>query len=837
MYRLTTSVWFRKLRETHPSLLVGILFCLAILLTYWVNALRAPYVGTNFLYAADLQTKYSLYDTAQKRYAGDQYGVTTYSVQPIRSNTATTTVESIMRTTSLDNIIVHTTEQKYTIDKLSGQQIGLFAPKAKPAYLFAPRNIPKDTSFNYYHPGYNSLATMDYDGQEVINGLKTYRYTARFADRIESDIPGSDTQGREYVPTLRLWIEPTTGWLIKFQDSATQYFYDKKTGERQSPISHAASSFTDASIRQNAAYARQLKYGMEFGQQIAPSILLACLLLAALVAFVKRLPILSLPVKGTAAIVIGAGLANLLGWVLHFEPLTRLFIDSTGISPQVAFCFILVGTSLLLIYSRKLRHSALYAGLFLIVVSILSALHNMHILPFDASNVLLRQLYDPSFGFPDGMSLYGNLAFFVLGVSISKAAITEWSPAFSLAQMTAGMAVTLGLSGLLAKLLLLDQVFIVPFMASLSITGSILCIFCGMGLMQIMVSRYGAIHYKRQTVALFRALARPVVMTIPLILIGIVAQIQQIKLTADAQAAFNQRADQVQGALQDSVDDYGNAVTGARALYAASQRVERSEWHDYIAALNVEQQYPGMQGVGFAGFYPKDELATALKQIRQSDADFTIFPAGDRSQYVPVVYIEPSDSEANRKLLGYDLSTNEVRAAALYRAATTGQTTISSKLSLLQETGRNVRGFMMLIPVYTNGMATQTVAERQKALEGYVYAPFLSTTFFDTIVKRQHVGLQVSVYDGFDTDSETLLYGQGPTKNDDPTRIVEKRTMYAGGRPWTVVYSADRSFATSDSQERVPGLILVGGGIGYIVAIIGYVWIRSLIQRSRGIRR
>ena len=50
-------------------------------------------------------------------------------------------------------------------------------------------------------------------------------------------------------------------------------------------------------------------------------------------------------------------------------------------------------------------------------------------------------------------------------------------------------------------------------------------------------------------------------------------------------------------------------LRGARALFAASREVSRDEWRRYVEALRLDEDYTGIQGVGFAQSIPAARLA------------------------------------------------------------------------------------------------------------------------------------------------------------------------------------------------------------------------------------
>ncbi|HEY3487632.1 MAG TPA: CHASE domain-containing protein, partial [Gammaproteobacteria bacterium] len=71
-------------------------------------------------------------------------------------------------------------------------------------------------------------------------------------------------------------------------------------------------------------------------------------------------------------------------------------------------------------------------------------------------------------------------------------------------------------------------------------------------------------------------------------------------IVAAAQNRFNVAVQEIQSAIDERMQDYEQILRGSRGLFAASERVSRSEWQNYVNALQLQERYPGIQGIGFA---------------------------------------------------------------------------------------------------------------------------------------------------------------------------------------------------------------------------------------------
>ena len=93
------------------------------------------------------------------------------------------------------------------------------------------------------------------------------------------------------------------------------------------------------------------------------------------------------------------------------------------------------------------------------------------------------------------------------------------------------------------------------------------------------------------------------------------------KSTKDAlllaqQQQFENRAAAITTAVIRRLRSYEHLLRGGVGLFAASQSVSRTEWRDYVASLIIQEQYAGIQGIGFAAYIPAAHLNEHFRVIR-----------------------------------------------------------------------------------------------------------------------------------------------------------------------------------------------------------------------------
>ncbi|MCX6892084.1 MAG: CHASE domain-containing protein [Verrucomicrobia bacterium] len=206
------------------------------------------------------------------------------------------------------------------------------------------------------------------------------------------------------------------------------------------------------------------------------------------------------------------------------------------------------------------------------------------------------------------------------------------------------------------------------------------------------------------------------------------------------------------------------ALHRGAALFDAAGSVGREEWRAFTQGLQLAEDLPGIQGLGYASLIPRAQLGAHVAEIRQQGfPDYQVWPAGDRETYSTILYLEPFTNR-NLRAFGYDMLTEPVRRAALERARDERSPALSGKVRLVQETDQDVQaGTLMFVPVYRHGWPVETVVQRRAAIQGWVYSPYRMADLLQGALrvlearfKERQIGIQV--YDGEVLSADTLLY-------------------------------------------------------------------------------
>ena len=300
----------------------------------------------------------------------------------------------------------------------------------------------------------------------------------------------------------------------------------------------------------------------------------------------------------------------------------------------------------------------------------------------------------------------------------------------------------------------------------------------------------------------------------------------------EAQIRFEFRASQIADAIRGRLVDYEQVLRGGVGLFAASELVERREWRAYVEHLRIEQIYPGIQGMGFSLHISADRKASHEEAVRREGFDsYAIRPAGLRPEYTSIVYIEPFEGR-NLQAFGFDMFSEPVRRAAMERARDSGETSVSGKVTLVQETDKDVQaGFLMYAPVYRNDMDTVTVAQRRGALLGYVYSPFRADDLIRGILGR-FSDVRLRVVDDGPGDDDKLLYDSRAGGAHAPAFFV-KSELAVRGRTWQIEVASLPAFEAT--LDRATPLLTAGASGAASVLVLAIIWLLAN-QRTRAVR-
>ncbi|MBK8419643.1 PAS domain S-box protein [Candidatus Villigracilis saccharophilus] len=310
-----------------------------------------------------------------------------------------------------------------------------------------------------------------------------------------------------------------------------------------------------------------------------------------------------------------------------------------------------------------------------------------------------------------------------------------------------------------------------------------------------------------------------------------------------AEREFSFISNEIQLNIADRLASSAQVLYSGAALFDSSESVTREEWRIFTNQLRLEQQLPGIQGVGFALLIPPEQLDQHIQQIRDEGfPQYTVRPEGSRQIYSSIVYLEPF-SDRNLRAFGYDMFSEPVRRAAMEQARDENSAVLSGKVVLVQETNEDVQaGTLMYVPIYRQGMPIETVEQRRAAIIGWVYSPYRMTDLMRGTLRNWEVeqGKQpahLQVYDGDVISSDTLLYDSRSDAEKDlanPDSEYSKLTAVdLAGHRWTLRFAQVGGLSALTDYDSVWLILLGGTSISLLLFVLTLSLLRTQVNARR----
>ena len=102
----------------------------------------------------------------------------------------------------------------------------------------------------------------------------------------------------------------------------------------------------------------------------------------------------------------------------------------------------------------------------------------------------------------------------------------------------------------------------------------------------------------------------------------------------NAHVEFNSNCNEIKNKIINRLDDHARILLSGAALFNATETVTREEWRVFNKTQRVEQQLPGIQGIGFSLLIPPAELSRHIQKIRREGfPQYKLRPDGVREIY------------------------------------------------------------------------------------------------------------------------------------------------------------------------------------------------------------
>ncbi len=294
-----------------------------------------------------------------------------------------------------------------------------------------------------------------------------------------------------------------------------------------------------------------------------------------------------------------------------------------------------------------------------------------------------------------------------------------------------------------------------------------------------------------------------------------------------ARQQFQMLGEKVTEAIRKRLRDHEQILLGGAGLFDAVENVSREQWRTYVERLLLPDRYPGIQGVGFSQAIPQAERDAHVARMRaQGYPDYDIHPPGQRELYTSIVFLEPF-LRRNLAAFGYDMYSEPTRRRAMQRAARLGETSITGKVTLLQEThGKVQAGVLLYVPVYRPNAPLTTPEQRMQALIGFVYSPYRVEDLMRGILRAADLPLALHIYASPGEEPEHLLYASSEALEPGSARFSQLQQLKLYGQTWTL-----RMDSRPEFDERFHSNEALVFGLGLVLSLLVFFLTSSLALR------
>ncbi len=256
---------------------------------------------------------------------------------------------------------------------------------------------------------------------------------------------------------------------------------------------------------------------------------------------------------------------------------------------------------------------------------------------------------------------------------------------------------------------------------------------------------------------------------------------------------------------------YIEVLRAGTGLFAISPTISATQFHNFVERLELKDQYPGAQGIGYIARVKREQKDLFISETRaRNRSNFKIWPDQDRDEYDPVVYFESLD-QGQYQLVGYDVSSEPARRAAMETARDTGLPAATARTPLNND-GSDL-GFLIYAPIYKDDRTPTTDDERRDAFAGFVFSRFRGADFMKSILAiKNTTDIDIRLHDGQEPTNENLIHDTATVAAPisgayRPFRA--QSNVEVAGRTWTLVFSSRPEFATAKGYSLV--YVVVGG--------------------------
>ncbi|RUX31245.1 histidine kinase, partial [Mesorhizobium sp. M2A.F.Ca.ET.042.01.1.1] len=191
-----------------------------------------------------------------------------------------------------------------------------------------------------------------------------------------------------------------------------------------------------------------------------------------------------------------------------------------------------------------------------------------------------------------------------------------------------------------------------------------------------------------------------------------------------ARIKFEGTADDALSRIESRIDLHLSLLRSTQALFdARNGDITRGEFNAFFTALNIDDNFAGLRGIGFLRLAKAgDEAAVERDILRDHGAAHPIYPATTQQWRTPIVLFEPLDT-SNQSIIGFDMFSEPVRREAIEKAMADDQQHASGLVQLGQGAGvaQTFTGFLVFVRLNVE-TAPDVINASRSSTAGFLYA-------------------------------------------------------------------------------------------------------------------
>ncbi len=291
--------------------------------------------------------------------------------------------------------------------------------------------------------------------------------------------------------------------------------------------------------------------------------------------------------------------------------------------------------------------------------------------------------------------------------------------------------------------------------------------------------------------------------------------------------------------IHGELDQETQTLDSIRAFYASSNEISADEFSAFTTPLlersSAATRFVWIQRVSLAdrSLFEESVRGQGFEnfKILERDLGGGYTPAENRIEYFPVFLVNPVSPE--KSSYGFDLGSDSAWRKAILQARDSGELALTPPIYSEQETDIEA-SIMMMMPVYRNGFATQTLEDRRENLDGLIVGTFRVENIVASALQGtvQH-DLELYLFDVGESDQaqflafypslsgpQTLSLGELPVLHELEKGLFHTDLLEIAGREWLAVLRPGPDYGIESrgwaSLPLLIGFLVTGTAMYYV---------------------